>query len=129
MKFEHFALNVEDPLAMAAWYVEQLGLEVVRQLPNRPWTTFLADSSGTIMLELYNNPATHVPDYQSMHPLLLHLAFVSEAPNQDIARLTPAGAELVSDQRLEDGSHLVMMRDPWGLAIQFCKRAVPMLKG
>jgi hypothetical protein len=23
---------------------------------------------------------------------------------------------------------LVMMRDPWGLAIQLCKRGVPMLK-
>jgi glyoxylase I family protein len=127
MKFEHFALNVEDPRAMSAWYVEQLGLRVVRQMPESPYTTFLADSSGTILLEIYNNPAAEVPAYRSMHPLLVHLAFVSADPAREVERLQQAGACLVSDQQLEDGSHLVMMRDPWGLAIQFCKRAQPML--
>ena len=127
MKFEHFALNVEDPLAMTAWYVAQLGLVVVRQMPESPYTTFMADDSGTIMLEIYNNPAAEVPDYGNMHPLLVHLAFVSADPAQEVERLQKAGASLVSEQHLEDGSHLVMMRDPWGLAIQFCKRGRPML--
>ena len=27
-----------------------------------------------------------------------------------------------------DGSHLIAMRDPWGLAIQFCERNTPLLK-
>ena len=127
MKLEHFALNVTEPLAISSWYVANLGLRVVRQQQQAPFTTFLADSSGSIMLELYNNPATHVPAYKEMHPLLLHLAFVSDDPSKDIVRLKSAGAELISEQHLEDGSHLVMMRDPWGLAIQFCKRGVPML--
>jgi hypothetical protein len=34
----------------------------------------------------------------------------------------------VDEVRLKDGSHLVMMRDPWGLAIQLCKRGQPMLE-
>ncbi len=127
MKFEHFALNVEDPRAMAAWYVELLGLRIVRQMKESPFTTFLADDSGTILLEIYNNSAAAVPDYKSMHPLLVHLAFVSDNPDREVKRLLQADATLLSNQQLEDGSHLVMMRDPWGLAIQFCKRGQPML--
>jgi len=67
-------------------------------------------------------------DFKNQHPLVVHLAFVSEDPTHDKDRLVLAGATLVSDDFLEDGSHLVMLRDPWGLAIQFCKRAVPMLR-
>lgn len=128
MKLEHFALNVEDPSAMSTWYVENLGLKVVRQMKEAPYTTFMADSSGRIMIEIYRNPADEVPPYRDMNPLLVHLAFVSEEPGEDKNSLLEAGATLVSDQHLEDGSHLVMLRDPWGLALQLCKRAVPMLK-
>lgn len=127
MKLEHFALNVEDPVAMGNWYVEHLGLKVVKQQKEAPYMTFLADDSGRIMIEIYRNPANEVPPYRKMNPLLVHLAFVSESPAQDKERLIKAGASLESDQLLEDGSHLVMLRDPWGLALQLCKRGTPML--
>ena len=127
MKLEHFALNVIDPVAMAKWYVEHLGLTTVRQVADAPYTHFLADSSGTILLEIYNNPPDQVPPYAEMDPLLLHVAFVSEDPESDKVALLAAGATLVEELRFDDGSHLVMLRDPWGLAIQLCKRAVPML--
>ncbi len=127
MKLEHFALNVEEPLAMAAWYVEHLGLTIVKQLREPPYMTFLADSSGGIMIEIYRNPANEVPPYREMNPLLVHLAFVSEDPARDRERLEQAGASAVSDQHYEDGAHLVMLRDPWGLALQLCKRSSPML--
>ncbi|MEX1136503.1 MAG: VOC family protein, partial [Balneolales bacterium] len=68
-----------------------------------------------------------VPDYKKMDPLVLHLAFVSEDPVKDKERLLKGGATLVSDERLKDGSHLVMLRDPWGLALQLCNRNTPML--
>ena len=89
--------------------------------------TFLADDSKRVMIEIYNNPVDEVPDYRTMNPLIVHLAFVSEDPSKDKERLLKAGASLVSDDRLEDGSHLIMLRDPWGLALQLCKRGVPML--
>lgn len=127
MKLEHFALNVEDPVAMAAWYVAHLGMKIVRQMEQAPFMTFLADDSGRIMVEIYLNPADEVPPYRDMNPLLVHLAFVSESPTADKERLVGAGASLVSEQHLEDGSHLVMLRDPWGLALQLCKRGTPML--
>ncbi|WP_373523075.1 VOC family protein [Aquiflexum sp.] len=126
MKFEHFALNVEFPLEMADWYVKHFGLKVVRAMDTSPFMTFLADDSGTILLEIYNNPKGQILDLKNLHPLTVHLAFVSENPEKDKFRLMEQGAALVSDDVLEDGSHLVMLRDPWGLAIQFCKRAVSM---
>lgn len=113
---------------MSRWYVSNLGMHIVLQKEEAPYMTFLADDSGQVMIEIYQNPADEVPDYRKMNPLIVHLAFVSENPSDDKKRLLDAGATLVSDMHLEDGSHLVMMRDPWGFALQFCKRAEPMLK-
>ena len=127
MKLEHLALNVIDPVAMAAWYVEHLGMRTVRQKSDAPYTHFLADNTGMILLEIYNNPPDQVPRYAEMDPLLLHIAFVSVYPEADKVALLAAGATLVEELRFDDGSHLVMLRDPWGLAIQLCKRGVPML--
>lgn len=127
MKIEHFAINVEEPLAMADWYVENMGLNVVKQEKEAPYTAFMADESGRVMLEIYNNPPDEVPDYRNMDPLLVHIAYVAEDPAKDKKRLVEAGATVVSDDRLDDGSHLVMLRDPWGICIQLCKRGVPML--
>ncbi|QDH80203.1 VOC family protein [Echinicola soli] len=128
MKFEHFAINVAQPRAMSDWYEKHVGLSVVSKQASSPYMTFLADDSDTIMLEIYNNPNAPVLDFKNQHPLVLHLALVSEDPADDRDRLVAAGAEVISDDILDDGSHLVMLKDPWGLALQLCKRAKPMLK-
>ena len=112
---------------MAAWYVEHFGMKTVRQKSDPPYTHFLADSTGMVLLEIYNNPPDQVPSYADMDALVLHIAFVSTNPETDKVALLAAGAILVEELRFDDGSHLVMLRDPWGLAIQLCKRGVPML--
>lgn len=127
MKIEHFALNVEDPIAMSQWYKNNLGLKIISQQNETPFTTFLADDSGRVMIEIYKNPSAEIPVYREINPLVLHLAFVSESPEQDKVNLLAAGARLETELHLEDGSHLLMLRDPWGLALQFCKRAKAML--
>lgn len=127
MKIEHFAINVSNPKEFAAWYVENCGMTIARKLDEKPYTHFLADSVGSVMLEIYNNPVDEVPDYKSMNPLLLHLAFVSVNPEADRARLEAAGATFAEEVKTDDGSHLVMMRDPWGFCVQLCNRGVPML--
>ena len=126
MKIEHVALNVADPVSVAAWSCEHFRLRVVRHVPHPAQTHFLADSESTI-LEIYCNPPDQVPDYRSMDPLLLHLAFTSSDPNADGKRLVAAGSTVVDEKRLDDGSHLIMLRDPWGLAVQLCKRANPLV--
>jgi glyoxylase I family protein len=127
MKIEHFAFNVSDPIAVADWYTKNLGMSVARKIDHGPRTHFLKDQSGQVMIEIYNNPPNEVPPYADMNPLLLHLAFVCPDPEAKRVELEKAGARFVEEVRIPDGSHLVMMRDPFGLAIQLCKRGVPML--
>ena len=127
LPFEHLAINVSDPVAVAAWYVEHLGMEVVRRGDPPVHMHFLADASRRAMIELYVNPAAPADIYRDLHPTQLHLAFTSVDPDADTERLVAAGATLVEHLYSPDGSHLVMLRDPWGLAIQLAKRATPML--
>lgn len=127
MKFEHVAFNVKDPVRVAAWYEEHLNMDVRKKLDSPPHTHFLADESGSVMIEIYHNPPEQVPDYGSQDPLLLHLAFTCPDPDRVKPRLLKAGCTEVGDQTLPDGSRLVMLRDPWGLALQLCKRAQPLL--
>ena len=122
MKIEHIAFNVADPVAMADWYCRHCGLRVVRHIPPPAQTHFLADSDSTV-LEIYCNPPDNVPDYRKMDPLLFHLALTSSNPTADTERLVAAGATFVSEIRPDSGSHLVMLRDPWGVALQLCKRS------
>lgn len=128
MKIEHIAFNVADPRGVAAWYEQNLGMKVVRRKDVPPYMHFLADDSGTILLEIYNKPPDQVPDYESMDPLVFHLALVSEDPGADKERLIQAGARLVDETHTDAGDHLVMVRDPWGHALQLCQRNKSMLK-
>ncbi|MBN7815203.1 VOC family protein [Algoriphagus pacificus] len=127
MKFEHFAINVPDAMAASRWYEDNLGLTVKKKMTESPHMIFLADDSGTVMLEIYNNPKGETLDFKNLHPLAVHLALVSEDPGADKKRLIDAGATEFSDDVLPDGSRLVMLRDPWGVCLQLCKRAVPMI--
>jgi glyoxylase I family protein len=129
LNIEHIAVNVSDAVAVAAWYVEHLGMRVVRHVPTAPFIHFLADAAGRGVIEIYSNPADPVPDYASMHPLRFHLAFTAEDPDAAKAALIAAGATFVDEQGLPDGSRLLMLRDPWGMAIQLCKRATPLVPG
>ena len=129
MKIEHIAFNVAEPKEVAAWFVENLGMKIVRHKDIPPYMHFLADESGAVLIEIYNNPPDQVPDYPSMDPLIFHLAFVSTNPTADKERLLKAGARLVEEMHTDAGDHLVMMRDPWGHSLQVCMRQSSMLGG
>jgi uncharacterized glyoxalase superfamily protein PhnB len=127
MRIEHVAWQVADPVAVAKWYVQHLGFTVLRKLEASPLTHFLADETGRVVVEIYRNPAATIPDYPAMNPLLLHLAFVADDPEAQRDRLFKAGATLHEDLTTPAGDRLIMMRDPFGFAIQLCKRAKPMI--
>jgi glyoxylase I family protein len=127
MKLEHIGLNVSDPAAMAQWYEDNLGMRVVKKGTSGARAHFLADSAGQCILEVYNNPKALVPDYASMDPLVLHLAFSSNDVPGDFHRLIAAGALGHSEPAAtSSGDELAMLRDPWGLAVQLAHRAKPM---
>jgi len=128
IRLEHVAINVEDPAAMAKWYCENLGMKVVRKGPPPVNMRFISDSGGNMMLELYNNPPDAVPDYPSMDPLLLHIAFMVDDVKAITEKLIAGGATIAVDINVTPGGdELVILRDPWGVPIQFIKRAEPML--
>ena len=87
MKFEHFALNVPDARAAVAWYVDHLGLRILRQRAEAPYTTFLADDTGRVLMELYTNDAAMIPNHAAAHPLSYHAAFVAPDARAERARL------------------------------------------
>jgi len=128
IRLEHVAINVEDPVAMAGWYCENLGMKVLREGPPPANMRFISDAGGNMMLELYNNPPDEVPDYPSMNPLSLHIAFMVDDVKAITRKLIAAGATIAVDINTTNaGDELAMLRDPWGVPIQFVKRAEPML--
>ncbi len=128
MQIEHVAYTMQDPTAAARWYVEHLGFRIVRSMDQAPFTHFLADGSGRVMIEIYNNPRAPVPDYRAQDALITHLAFTCETPEATRDRLLVAGAVIDEDvTQTPAGDTVVMLRDPWGFAIQLCRRAEPMV--
>ncbi len=125
MKFEHFALNVPDAKATAAWYVAHLGLKVARTRSDAPFTSFLADDTGRVIFEVYSNTAAPFPDYGAAHPLCFHVAFIADDPAATRARLVAAGATPAYEETLPDGSFLIMVRDPIGIPLQLVRRVTP----
>lgn len=128
MKLEHIALNVAEPEAVAAWYQAHLGLRLAQVSPTPTFTAyFLADDQATV-LEFYRNPAVSVPDYAAMPPAHLHVAFVTDDADREVARLTTAGATQVGEKVIfPSGVMFYYVRDPWGLPLQIVQRPQPLL--
>ena len=127
MNVEHLALQVTDPVGMAQWYVVNLGMRIVRQDGKPPYGHFLADGSGRVVLEIYNNPKVPVPDYWSTDPVIVHLAFATKDIPAVRSRLVEAGATNEGEiQRTDLGDEVLMLRDPWGLPVQLVNRSKPM---
>jgi glyoxylase I family protein len=128
MNIEHIAINVGDPVALADWYERHLGMHVVRQVDNSPFTRFIADSAGRVVLEAYHQDAP-VPDYAAQHHFVFHIAFVTGDVAAERARLLTAGATAVTDvTRSPDGDVMTFLRDPWGIVIQLVRRGRPLME-
>jgi glyoxylase I family protein len=129
IRLEHLALNVRDPQGMAEWYVKNLGMKVVRKGTAPRYATFVADVGKHMMMELYRNAAYPMLHLPLMHHLSFHIAFTVDDVHAIRDKLVAAGAKIVEDIRVSSsGDQILMLRDPWGVPIQFIERAGPMLK-
>jgi catechol 2,3-dioxygenase-like lactoylglutathione lyase family enzyme len=127
-RLEYIAFNVTDPAAIAQWYCDHLGMKIVRKSLPPANTHFIGDTAGNMTFELYNNPSVPVPEYRKLSHLALHLAFMVDDVKSMRDSILAAGATLVEDVvTTPAGDQVLMMRDPWGLAMQFVKRKSPML--
>jgi glyoxylase I family protein len=128
IRLEHVAINVDDPAAMARWYSENLRMKIIRKGPPPINARFVCDEQENMMLELYTNPPDAVPDYRSMNPLVFHIAFMVDDVGEVCRKLVAAGATIVNNvSTTPDGDEIAILRDPWGVPIQFLKRAEPMV--
>ena len=117
MKLEHVAVDVPDAEAFKAWWCENLGFRV----SSNP--DFIMDDSGEAGLEVYRTGETpSAPDYKSMNSMTFHVAFVSDDVKADADRLVAAGATLEQIKLDNPAFHMAILRDPWGVAIQLCRR-------
>jgi uncharacterized glyoxalase superfamily protein PhnB len=127
MNIEHAAYQMASPAAAAEWYARNLGMKIVWAGGPPAHGRFLADSSGYVMIEIYNNPKAAVPDYRSMDPVVLHLAFKTDDVTATRQRLLEAGATSEGDVvNAPNGDVIAVVRDPWGFPVQLCRRARPM---
>ena len=119
MKLEHVAIDVPEPEAFIEWWCSNLGFR-----RSAPGSAFIMDDSGTAGLEVYRTQNTpSAPGYRAMDPMTLHIAFVSSDVEADAKRLVAAGATLVELKTADDAFHMAMLRDPWGVPVQLCRRA------
>jgi glyoxylase I family protein len=127
MHIEHLAFNVPDAAAMAAWYVAHLDMRVVRKLDQPPFTHFIADESGRVVLELYQHTKFVMPDYAKFDAMSLHIAFTATDVARERQRLLDAGATTAGEiVTTESGDVMTFVRDPWNVVVQLVKRAKPL---
>jgi catechol 2,3-dioxygenase-like lactoylglutathione lyase family enzyme len=127
MRFEHIALNVADARAVTDWYVKALGLVVMRQMPQPPYTTFLADADKNMMFEFYQQDFP-VGDFASMKPFSFHIAFLVDDVAAPRAKWIAAGGVADGDIATTPANdQLAFVRDPWGVTLQLVSRATKML--
>jgi glyoxylase I family protein len=128
MKLEHVALNVPNVEAVVNFFAEQMGMRVVMRSNTSPSMHFLADEAGS-MLELYSNPAAPMPDYSTVDPLNLHLAFLSHDIEADRQRLIAAGAQPLSEivDSPVGGARLAFFRGPDAVPFQLVQRDKPLI--
>jgi catechol 2,3-dioxygenase-like lactoylglutathione lyase family enzyme len=94
IRFEHVALNVEDSIATAQWYRDNLGLKIIREGEPPGSKRFVADPGGNMMFEFYHSRSAEAPDYASMNNHQLHIAFMVDDVKAACDRLIRAGARL-----------------------------------
>ncbi|MHC4646014.1 MAG: VOC family protein [Planctomycetota bacterium] len=88
---------------------------------------FVSDPGGNMMFEFYHSRSAAVPDYASMNNRELHIAFMVEDVKGTCDKLIRAGARMDGEIVVtREGDEIAIVRDPWGIPIQFVRRAKPM---
>jgi glyoxylase I family protein len=127
MKLEHVAINVPDAQAFVKFFADNFGMRIVMSNTTSPFMHFIADEDGS-MLEIYSNPAAPMPDYTTVHPMNLHLAFSSSDIEADRARLLAAGAEPFGEiSTTPAGDKLAFFRGPQSVPFQLVQRKKPLI--
>jgi len=134
IRFEHFAFNTPDQKTAALWYIEFLDLII-------PWskdidkTTFernyrvpyVGDADNNMSLELFGKDIESSLSNQPHE--VIHIAFLTDEPEQLAERLVYGGAVQVGDKQIEkNGDVIIDIYDPNKMPIRLIKRKKVILK-
>ncbi|MCX7797471.1 MAG: VOC family protein [Melioribacter sp.] len=127
--FEHIGINVKDSRSAALWYVKNLNMKILRESESPNYSAFVADSALHMMIEFNYNKDFPTVSELNLNYDSFHLAFSVPNIQQIKEKLVSEGASILSDIRKTDsGDYVLVLKDPWGLPIQFVQRTKPMIK-
>jgi len=128
IRFEHISLNVDNSMEVGHWYRDNLGMKIIRAGDDPGSKQFVCDPGGNMMFEFYHSKSARVPDYAAMNNHEIHIAFLADDVEGACRKLVNAGARMDGEiVTTGDGDRIGVVRDPWGIPIQFVKRSKPML--
>jgi catechol-2,3-dioxygenase len=123
VRFEHIAINVEDPKAVADWYVKYVDLKIISESKKM---IFVGDSDHHCMFELYKK--TDVKgSYSDLSHDASHVAFTTDNAAQLSSKMVEGGARLIHQFTSPAGDTVINMTDPWGNNLQVIQRVKPKL--
>ena len=126
---QHIGLNVNNPVEVANWYIQNLGMKLIRQGNAPQFVTFIAGAGGNMEMEFYNKEKFKKIDFQKIDVMSFHFAFLTDSIGIIKKKLIDAGAKLVDKiTETPTGDKVAMLRDPWGMPLQLVERSIPMIK-
>ncbi|MEJ2644384.1 MAG: VOC family protein [Gammaproteobacteria bacterium] len=123
VRFEHLAINVEHPRAVADWYVKYMGLKIVSASKKM---IFVRDPGSHFMFEFYRKPGAK-GSYSAMNHAATHFAFAADDADALAKRMVEGGAKILKRTTNPVGDTVINMTDPWGNMLQVIHRVKPKL--
>ena len=120
-RFEHMAINVENPKKVADWYVAYVGLKIVSESKKM---IFIADQGGHFSFELYNKPEAK-GRYSELNHAAAHVAFATDDADALANKMVEGGAKILKKFTNPVGDTVINMMDPWGNNLQVIHRVKP----
>jgi catechol-2,3-dioxygenase len=118
VRFEHIAINVENPKNVADWYVKYLGLKIISSSKTM---IFVGDPGHHCMFEFYKKP--NVKDsYSQLSHNASHVAFATDNAEALSKKMVEGGAKVLKKFKNPVGDQVINMRDPWGNNLQVIQR-------
>ena len=117
-RFEHLAINVENPKKVANWYVKYVGLKIVSESKKM---IFVGDLDNHFMFELYSKPEAK-GKYSNLDHATSHFAFSTDDADALAKIMLDGGAKILTQFRNPAGDTVINMTDPWGNNLQVIHR-------
>lgn len=123
VRFEHIAINVENPQEVADWYVKNMGLTIISASKKM---IFVGDAGHNCMLELYKKPDVK-GSYAKLSHAASHVAFATDDADGLAKKLAANGAKILKQFTNPVGDTVYNLSDPWGNNLQVIHRVKPKL--